>query len=377
MSYDRQIDQVCPHLVAEEALYIGADRRAIRPMRPIASADSVLLRFNGEALIPSSGLQLPGAATGSKEGPFTLLAGVNDKLAVRVDQGPLQTVVLPPASALAPDRLAYQLNRQLTGVTFRGVGKRLQFRTASEGRGASVLFDATSTMTTLLGVPTPREFRGQTSIPGWTLVRDLKSLADRPTRLIIFDEPLRSFGDFVEISYTTVKQDCRRCGGIGVENDWRYGQTGEVAQVRDEALLIQELQKNFLTIRGSNSFHPFYGSTLIEAIGKKIVSGGLMQSLLETDIYQTFKAWNDIKRGQEEKVGQYVSDSEFPYRMLGVNIVPSKQDVTVVFLRVTVQNRSQKPIVLERGLRLPQAFDIKSFQQGNIRQSLLNPVFAG
>jgi hypothetical protein len=232
-------------------------------------------------------------------------------------------------------------------------------------------------MTTLLGVPTPREFRGQTSIPGWTLVRDLKSLADRPTRLIIFDEPLRSFGDFVEISYTTVKQDCRRCGGIGVENDWRYGQTGEVAQVRDEALLIQELQKNFLTIRGSNSFHPFYGSTLIEAIGKKIVSGGLMQSLLETDIYQTFKAWNDIKRGQEEKVGQYVSDSEFPYRMLGVNIVPSKQDVTVVFLRVTVQNRSQKPIVLERGLRLPQAFDIKSFQQGNIRQSLLNPVFAG
>jgi len=36
MSYDRQIDQVCTHMVVEEALFLFSDRRTVRPLRPIA-----------------------------------------------------------------------------------------------------------------------------------------------------------------------------------------------------------------------------------------------------------------------------------------------------------------------------------------------------
>jgi len=232
-------------------------------------------------------------------------------------------------------------------------------------------------MTSLLGFPAPREFRGQTSVPGWTLVRDPSAISDRPLRFVVFDGPLRGYRDFVELSYTTVRQDCRRCGGIGVENDWRYGRTGETVQVRDEALLLQEIQKLFLTSRGSNVFHTFYGTTIIDAIGKKLTADGLVQNLLFTDIVSTFKAWQDLKGKQETQVGQFVSDEEFPYRLLDVDLLPSDQDPTVVFLMITVQNRSQKAIVLERGLKLPAAFDIASFQQGTIRQSIRKPVIAG
>src|SRR5262249_45595842 len=110
MSYDRQIDQVCPHLVAEEALFVGTDRRTIRPLKPIASVLSVVVRFNGEARVPSQGLTLPATAVGTKDGPFTILPGVNDTLVVRVDQGSPQTLVLPPATLLSADRLASRLN---------------------------------------------------------------------------------------------------------------------------------------------------------------------------------------------------------------------------------------------------------------------------
>ncbi len=377
MSYDRQIDQVCPHLVVEEALFVGTDRRTIRPMKSVASAASVVLRFNGEIQVPSFGVHLPARATGSKDGPYTILAGVNDRLTIRVDNGELQTVIVPPATTLSAARLVAILNTNLLGVSFSPTGNRVSFRTLSEGSGASLFFDPTSTLVSLLGFPTPREFRGQTTIPGWTLVRDPAAISERPARFIVFDEMLRSFSDFVEVSYTTARPDCRRCGGIGIENDWRYGGTGETVQVRDEALLRQEIQKLFLTARGSNTFHPFYGTTIIEAIGKKLTQGALFQNLLVTDVGQTFKSWQDIKRKQEELVGQIISDEEFPYRLLGVNLLPSDKDPTVIFLKITIQNRSQKAIVLERGLKLPSAFDIASFQQGVIRQSLRNPVFSG
>jgi len=377
MSYDRQIDQVCPHLVAEEALFVGTDQRTVRPMKPIASLASMSVRFNGQIQVPSFGVRLPATATGAKEGPFTIVAGVNDTLAFRVDQGPLQQVTFSPASAITPARLAHLLTTKFTGVSFFASGLRISFRTLSEGSGASLFFDSSSTMTSLLGFPAPREFRGQTSVPGWTLVRDPSAISDRPLRFVVFDGPLRGYRDFVELSYTTVRQDCRRCGGIGVENDWRYGRTGETVQVRDEALLLQEIQKLFLTSRGSNVFHTFYGTTIIDAIGKKLTAGGLVQNLLFTDIVSTFKAWQDLKGKQETQVGQFVSDEEFPYRLLDVDLLPSDQDPTVVFLMITVQNRSQKAIVLERGLKLPAAFDIASFQQGTIRQSIRKPVIAG
>ncbi len=147
----------------------------------------------------------------------------------------------------------------------------------------------------------------------------------------------------------------------------------------DEALLIQELQKDFFTIRGSNPFHTWYGSALLDTIGKKLTAGGFLQNLIVSDIYQAFNRWQSIKRQQEEKVGQFVSDREFPFRLLSVDLQQSTQDPTIIFVSITVQNRSSDPIQIERGLKLPQPIDLlgSTAQQGQIRQSLSNFVLTG
>jgi hypothetical protein len=376
MSYDRQIDQICPHYTVQEALFPGTDRQTIFPMRPIASIGSVKVRLNGAIDVPSPGVAIPAQAVGSLQGPFTIMTGVNDTLVVKVNQGTPQTVVVPSSSQISADVLSYELNLGLQGVYFQSSGSNVSFMTTTEGINTSVIFLTGSTMCPTIGFLVNREFRGQQVVPGWTVIADPTTLLTQPNRFIVFDLPLTSGTDFVEIDYTTTSQMCRRCGGTGVEYDWRLGQNGNVITVQDEALLIQELQKDFFTLLGSNSFHTWYGSDLLDTIGSKLTAGGFIQNLIVSDINTAFDRWQQVKQQQQQNLGQYVSDKEFPYRLLSVSLQQSTQDPTVIFVTINVMNRSNQPIQISRGLKIPQPLDLlgASQQTGLIRQSLSNYV---
>ena len=364
---------MCPHAVTEEALFVSSDRMTVRPLRPISAGVSVKVYLNHAIEVPSFGTAIPARATGMRRGPFSFSTGVNDTLEVSVNQGATQTAVIPSSNKIPTKQVADLLNQQLTGMVFSVVNEHLTFESRDTGRQASIFLKPTSTAASLFGFFSNQEYRGQQLVSGWTLVSDPTTLEDRPTRLIVFDAPLRSASDFVEISYVTLREECRRCGGTGVENDWRYDRNGKVIEIRDEGLLIQELQKDIYTLRGSNPFHLWYGTEIIEAIGKKLTAGGFVQNLVVSDIYQAFNRWQSIKRQQENDVGQFVSDSEYPFRLLSVNLQQSTQDPTVIFVEVTVQNRSNSPIQLTRGLKLPQALALS----GTIRQSLSSTVLSG
>lgn len=379
MSFDRQIDFVCPHLVVEEALFVNSDRVTVRPLRPIASVNSVRVRVDGEVEVPSQGLYLPAMGFASKRGPYSIRPGVNDTLAVTVNSGPDQVGVLDHGENLSSREVARRMNLAFDGILFdlSSTG-RLRVQTRSKGRDATVLIRPTPLATTL-GFSVNRQWRGRAPYPGWTLIADSKTLLDRPTRLIVFDDILRGAREYVELYYTTLRQECRRCGGLGVENDWRYGVHGEVFAVRDEALFIQEIQKAVYTVQGSNTFHQWYGTTIFNTVGKKLSASGIVQSFIINDIREAFRRWQNIKKQQEEQLGQFVSDAEYPFRLIGVNLSPSTDDPTVVFVSATVQNRSQQAIQIERGVKLPLPADIlgSSTQDGVIRQSLSNFTLNG
>ncbi len=381
MSYDRQIDQLCPHYVVQEPIFLAADRMTVYPIRPIASLASVKIRLDGMISVPPMGVNIPAQAVGTIDGPFTITTGVNDTLVVQVNQSASQTVVLPASNGLSANQVSYYLNIALQGISFGAApnSNRVSFQTTTEGVNTSVFFTSASTLCSTLGLKTSRYFSGQQLTPGWTAINDPSALASQPNRLILFDSPLLSGTEFVEIDYTTQQLYCRRCGGTGVESDWRIGVGGDVITVADEALLIQELQKDFFTILGSNPFHTWYGTNLLDSIGTKLTAGNFMQNLIVTDVYQAFSRWQQIKEAQQDKAGQYVSDKEFPYRLLSVSLEQSNEDPTVVFVNMTVQNRSTQPIQLTRGLRVPQPVDLlgATQQQGLIRQSLSNYVLTG
>ena len=382
MSYDRDLDQICPHFVVDETLYVDNTRQIVRPIKPIASLGSINLRLNGLLDIPSPGVQLPINVTGTANGPFTVTAGVNDTLVVKVNQGLPITVKVPPGSSMAASRVAGFLNFGLigTGLQFNVVnGLQLQIQSAGTGYSATIWIDGASTIAATIGFMSTHLYRGVNVTPGWSLVLDPQSIPALPYRMIVFDQPLRSVGDFVELSYNTVSNQCRRCGGTNVENDWRYGYTGEVGQVFDEALLLQEITKIMFTVRGTNPFHGWYGTTLTDSVGKKLTLGNFVQNLILSDVNTAFERWKNIKTQQQQSAGQNVTDKEFPFRLLSVTLQQSTQDPTVVYVNLVVQNRSTQPIQISRGIRLPQPLDLlgSTQQQGILQQSLQHPVLVG
>lgn len=369
MSFDLQLEQRCTHLVVEELLTVDIDQTTVTPLRPISSFDSVKVRLNGSIEVPSDGVHVPAEGVGTRKGPFTITTS-NRVFSVSVHGQAVQTATLPLSAHLEAVQVANLLNSQLRDLTFYGDRGSLRFSSNLVGDAATVYVMGTSTLATYVGITANREYRGRKTVPGWTLVNDPNTLLDRPTRLVVFDDPLKGFQDIVEVNYTTVREECRRCGGVGIENDWRYGSDGVAIELRDEALLIQEIQKILYTSRGTNPFHPWYGSNLLTAVGAKNGAASFLQSLIVSDIQQTFNRWQSIKTKQEQNVGQFVSDEEFPFRLTNVGVEQSSSDPTVFFVNIELRNRSLKAVELTRGIRFPYNLLDETQAQGLLRQSL-------
>lgn len=376
MSYDRQIDQVCPHGVLAESLFVDDDSQTVRPIRPISAAGSVRVVLNGQMEVPATGIYRPGSVLSARRGPFTIKAGENDVISLRVGMGALQSVVLPASVDAQIPLLAAILNLNMTGIVFYEEDGRLGVKTDATGPGATLFLHASSTFLSSIGMPVNREYRGVQIVPGWALVGDSARI---DTRNIVFDAPLPGFGNYVELDYTTIRTECRRCGGTGMEHDWRYAVNGEVVQAFDEALLIQEVQKIVFTQQGSNPFHDWYGTRILDTIGKKITPSGVLQNLIVSDIQTAFRYWQSVKRQQETSVGQEVTDGEFPLDLVSINLRQSRTDPTVMFVETTIRDRSTKPIVLERGIRFPLPLDFvePNAARGTIRGSTSDFVLTG
>lgn len=351
MSYDRRLEQLCPHQVVDELLLVQLDGQSVLPVRPIASANSVHIRLNAALDVPSMGVYLPATSGGLREGPFDVKPGVNNRLVVSSNGQALQTVNLPAGSQMSTKQMAYHLNQLTSGLQFYEEKNTLKFRSNELGPSATVYIDPSSTLTSTVGFRAGRVFRGVKVAPGWSLINDPYTLWDRPTRMIVFDEPLKGFNDFVEISYATVKEECRRCGGIGVENDWSYTPDGQIIEARDEALLLQEIQKIIYTGKGSNPFFSWYGTAIVELIGQKQVIQGALQNTVTSEVGTSFRYLQSLKAKQETV--QFLTDGEVPSRLDGIILEPSSDDPTVIFVTINFQTRARRPIQLTRGIRLP------------------------
>lgn len=363
MSFDRHLDQTCPHFVIQELVPVVD--RILRPLKPIASAASLTVKMNRTSVVPPQGLYAPPVVRGTVPGPYSIPAG-STTLSFLLD-GASDPVVLtfPTSSQMSPQLFAEIANRQQSGVTCTVFRSCVHFTGRNSGPNATLQVVSTP-LSDLLGISSARVGQGKSLYPGWSLVLDASELYTIPYRYVLFDAPLPFSTNYAEVSYTTTHQNCRRCNGSGLEFDWRYDNRGNTGEVRDDALLLQEMLKIFLTEIGSNPFHPWYGTSLSSRIGSKITDGQAVQSAVAADIADAFKKWQSVKRAQETTVGQFVSDNEYPFRLLGVSSFQDTVDPTQIFVSVSIQKRSGQVVDLTRGFRLPPG----SVTAGLFRQSI-------
>lgn len=333
MTRDLEIRHPCPHRVRGEWVAIDPDLQTIRPLEIPSSSDVVLKRNGFE--VPRAGVFSPARTRSTRPGPFEIIRGQNDEFKFSLSEGATVTVTLPPGPSVRLETIARVLRAETSGIRVDLDENGLLVRTDNAGPSAHLMLEGGSAHETL-GFPSRRHYNGRQVFPGWSLVKRTGSVIPQD-RVIVFDRPVDSDDNIYEVNYTTRQQDCRRCQGIGVENDFRYDANGEPITVDNEALLLQEVQKITFTIKGSNVFERWYGTSLIDMIGSKVSPvGNVVESQMAAEISNALEAWRNQK--EQQSAVQDVTQRELLANVPELRVVQDDDDPSTFDVFVTVQN---------------------------------------
>lgn len=155
---------------------------------------------------------------------------------------------------------------------------------------------------------------------------------------IYFKKPVRSQDNIFEVSYYTDEANCRRCHGLRIEDDIRFSIQGKPLIVEDNQKLIQDVNKFVFTILGSNPFHELIGTNAFLLIGEKFSNLTLTSLKLQQEITTTLQVY--LERQISQATVQEVTDAEFLYKIISVDIQRNDQDPSIVDVRVVFSNRT-------------------------------------
>jgi phage baseplate assembly protein W len=350
MSFDFQLGHACPHLTIEEEVPLGSDRMELRTRQPVASSSKVKITANDEIVIPPTGFQISASITGASSGPFNILK--NENSVTLSNRESSLDILLPVGSRVETRRVVDTLNAALRNASvsivvanddgvlqisdFLDQGPRSQVRIGGEAAGA-------------LGFSMQVRARGRTTYPSWGFaeysvvqpVPGLASVRHISARYPKFTSPVLGNPVF-KVSYTTYQDHCRRCQSFGIENDYRIAASGEPLTVVNEDLLNQAALKILSTVRGSNPFHPEYGTLLLTRIGTKALGAGV--SVINEDVITTLARFKNLQGAQASL--QEVSPRERLATVISVNTTPSVFDPSVFEVDIVVANASNIPVVI-------------------------------
>ena len=344
MSTDVQLAWNCPHLTLEERISLGQDRQSLPTVQPVASEALTSIIADYEVAIPRAGLYAPATLQSFFAGPYTLLENESDLTLVTSSES--FTVNLPFAKFLTAQEVATYINRASPSkkTVASSSSGRLVIKDESSVGSRSIV-QAFGGALAQLNLDKQTGAQGRMVYPPWELYTPQGQITARYPR---FTQPLKN-NPILAVSYVTTQPLCLRCRGGGVENDYRFTGTataqlpaGSVFMVRNEDLLYQSALKIVLTQRGSNPFHPAYGSTVLTRIGSKAVS--TVAAAINQDVRRALQTLQQTQATAAKY--QPITSRERLYSIQSVQTVPDPNDPTVFFVDVTVQNASTTPINL-------------------------------
>jgi phage baseplate assembly protein W len=350
MSIDFQLAHNCPHLTIEEEVVLGSDRRDLRTRQPVASSSRIRITANDDVSIPREGLYTRAQVTGSGSGPFRILKN-EETITVANRTQTVEDIVLPVGSRVTADRVVGLMDAAIRNsgvrILVENVNGFLRLTDYSED-GLTSQIKITGSAAAALGFVGQIRARGRQVYPGWdyaerTVVNTTTSAAVRyvSSRYPRFLAPVRGNPVF-KVSYTTYQQHCRRCQGFGIENDYRIGASGEPSMIQNEDLLNQGVLKILSTVKGSNPFHPEYGTQLLTRIGTKALGSGA--TTINEDVVVALNIFQRLQKLQ----GQYqeVTPRERLASLISVNTTPSEIDPTVFEVQIVAANAANVPVVI-------------------------------
>lgn len=355
MSFDIQLAHACPHLTIEEEVPLGEDRRSLNTLQPVGFSNAVVIRANG-VNIPREGLFSRAELSTGLSGPFNI-AKAHETLTIRNRTQGI-TIQLPIGNRISTDRVVEVLNArfknediQISAENRSGILCLLDF--LESGGGSQIRVSGTAIDS--LGYAQIRA-RGRKVYPAWDLAErpDLVSLAGLTevktitVRYPQFRERIRGNPVFT-VTYRTFQNKCLRCQSTGIENTHMLSSTGDPLLVRNEDKLNQDVLKIITTEKGSNPYHPEYGSLLTTRIGLKAVSAS--KTLISEDVTSALRVLQRIQSLQREV--QEVTPKETLSRVLSVNTIIASSDPTLFHTDIVTVNASNQPVSISTVFAAP------------------------
>jgi hypothetical protein len=169
--------------------------------------------------------------------------------------------------------------------------------------------------------------------------------------MIYLKKKWKSVEDFWNISYVTISSYCPKCTGFNVINDISYDIRGNLLTIRNEPLLLQNLEKFTVTELQSNPFQTFIGTNLVKLIGQRISDPSYISSKVTQEISSTLQVLKDLQ-GQYATTGRAVTDGELLNTINNVKINFDEKDPTILRADITATAKSGRGVSFSQFLQV-------------------------
>lgn len=167
------------------------------------------------------------------------------------------------------------------------------------------------------------------------------------TQKLVFNKTLNQ-DDIIQISYTAPLGYCRKCFGTSLVYDYQEKENGSgFYTVSGISKLRQDCLKAVSTIKGSNAFHAWVGTTLDSLVGNKYNQSLLFD--LKQDIGTTL---NNLKRLQvAQSTYQKVSSDELLQTIDSIILEVSTYDPTLLLIEIQITSASGQSIAISQAFK--------------------------
>jgi hypothetical protein len=170
-------------------------------------------------------------------------------------------------------------------------------------------------------------------------------------RMVYLAFKWRSTEDFFELSYNTLSGYCPKCVGFNQINDVSYNVDGDFYTLRNEPLLLQNLEKFTVTELQSNPFQLFIGTNLVKLLGQRITDTSYIATKITQEInvtLQTLKGLQDNLR----YANRAVTDGELLDKVNSIKVNFDPSDPSIIRALIVAQAKSGKTVNFTQFLKI-------------------------
>lgn len=185
----------------------------------------------------------------------------------------------------------------------------------------------------------------------YEIAQDPVQISMNRDRIVYFYERWKSPSDYFEISYITIPSYCSKCGGGNYLDDVQLNIRGDLLTLRDEQLLMQNVEKFIITSLNSNPFHSFIGTNLTGLIGTRISNVSFLLTQITAEISRTLQKFQDLQ-SQYQLTGRAISPGEILATIDDIQVTQDTIDPSIMRANVIVTAQSGETVQFTQVLKL-------------------------